>query len=150
MANKIINGTGLEALMRKIKSLFFAKQDSVEVTELSIDSTPTEDSTNLVTSGGVYSALFSHNSLLIQSEGDATVSEYAVPSLTAEQVQQAYNAVVAGRGCIIVDHDEKMHAYVNQADALNDEISIAILFYSTLILTYTLSNGAVTITSVEL
>lgn len=88
--------------------------------------------------------------LMLQSENNTTVGGYSVPSLTVEQVQQAYNAVVTGRGCIIIDKDELMHAYVNQADQLNDELSIAILYYSSLILTYTISNDSVVITSVEL
>lgn len=88
--------------------------------------------------------------LMVQSANNTTVGGFSVPALTVEQVQQAYNAVVAGRGCIIIDKDETMHAYVNQADALNDELSIAILFYSSLILTYTITGGAVVITHVEL
>lgn len=88
--------------------------------------------------------------LMIQSEGNTTAGGYQVPSLTVEQVTEAYNAVVGGRGCIIVDVDEQMHAYVNQADNLNNELSIGILFYSSLILTYTISSNAVVITYVEL
>lgn len=88
--------------------------------------------------------------LMIESASNTAVGGFQVPSLTAEQVERAYNAVVSGRGCIIVDHDETMHAYVNQADQLNDELSIGILFYSSLVLTYTLADDAVTITYVEL
>lgn len=88
--------------------------------------------------------------LMVQSDGNTTAGTYQVPALTVEQVEQAYNAVVTGRGCIIVDHDETMHAYVNQADQLNDELSIGILFYSSLVLTYTISGDAVVITYVEL
>lgn len=88
--------------------------------------------------------------LMVQSVGNTTIGGYQVPMLTAEQVTQAYNAVVSGRGCIIVDHDETMHAYVNQADRLNDELSIGILFYSYMLLTYTLSGDAVVITHTEL
>lgn len=88
--------------------------------------------------------------LMVQSESNTTISGFSVPSLTAEQVEQAYNAVVTGRGCIIVDKDELMHAYANQADQLNDELSIGILYYSSLVLTYTLSGDSVTITAVEL
>lgn len=88
--------------------------------------------------------------LMVQSANNTTVGGFQVPELTGEQVQQAYNAVVAGRGCIIVDHDETMHAYVNQADALNDELSIGILFYSSMLLTYTLSGDSVTITHTEI
>lgn len=88
--------------------------------------------------------------LMIESAGNTTAGSYQVPALTVEQVTQAYNAVVSGRGCIIIDHDETMHAYVNQADKLNDELSIGILFYSSLVLTYTISADAVVITYVEL
>lgn len=88
--------------------------------------------------------------LMVQSANNTTVGGFQVPELTGEQVQQAYNAVVAGRGCIIVDHDETMHAYVNQADALNGELSIGILFYSSMLLTYTLSGDSVTITHTEI
>lgn len=88
--------------------------------------------------------------LMVQSANNTTVGGFQVPELTGEQVTQAYNAVVTGRGCIIVDHDETMHAYVNQADELNDELSIGILFYSSLLLTYTISGNTVVITHVEL
>lgn len=88
--------------------------------------------------------------LLIQSENNTTVGGYQVPSLTVEQVTQAYNAVAGGRGCIITDKDETMHVYANQADHLNDELSIGILYYSTLLLTYTISNDSVVITHTEI
>ncbi len=88
--------------------------------------------------------------LMVQSENYTTAGAYQVPALSVEQVTAAYNAVVGGRGCIIVDKDENMHAFVNQADNLNDELSIGILFYSSLVLTYTISSDAVVITYVEL
>lgn len=88
--------------------------------------------------------------LMVQSDNDTTVGGYQVPALTAEQVTQAYNAVATGRGCIIVDKNETMHAYVNQADALNDELSIGILFYSYMLLTYTVSGDSVIITNTEI
>lgn len=88
--------------------------------------------------------------LQVQSANNTTVGSYQVPELTVEQVQQAYNAVVTGRGCIIIDHDETMHAYVNQADALNGELSIGILFYSSMLLTYTITGDAVVITHTEI
>lgn len=90
------------------------------------------------------------SALIVQSSNNTTAGGYQVPALTVEQVTQSYNAVVSGRGCIIVDHDETMHAYVNQADKLNDELSIGILFYSSLLLTYTISGNTVVITHVEL
>lgn len=88
--------------------------------------------------------------LMVQSANNTTVGGYQVPALTVDQVTQAYNAVVTGRGCIIVDHDETMHAYVNQADALNGELSIGILFYSYMLLTYTVTGDSVVITHTEI
>lgn len=51
---KIIDSTNLGYLISKIKAAFWPKADVVQV---SIDSTPTASSDNLVKSGGVYSAL---------------------------------------------------------------------------------------------
>ena len=52
MDNKGLNGSGLSHLWGKIKTLVSSKQD-----ELKWDSTPTKDSTNPVTSHGIYTAL---------------------------------------------------------------------------------------------
>ena len=54
---KTISETPLKKLLNLIKSNFFRKSESEEVGELSIDTTPTTDSENLVTSGGVKEAL---------------------------------------------------------------------------------------------
>lgn len=87
------------------------------------------------------------HALLIQSTSNTAAGGYQVPVLTPEQVTLAYNAVVAGRAAIVIDRDEVLHAYVNQADNLNGELSVGILFYSSLLLTYTLNGEAVTITA---
>ena len=52
-----LDGTGLGHLIEKIKAAFIAKTDTTIATSIGIDSTPTTNSTNLVTSGGVKSAL---------------------------------------------------------------------------------------------
>ena len=52
-----LDGTGLESLLTKIRNGFIAKVDTTTVTSVGIDSAPTANSTNLVTSGGVYSAV---------------------------------------------------------------------------------------------
>lgn len=52
-----LDGTGLGHLIEKIKATFIAKTDTTIATSIGIDSTPTTNSTNLVTSGGVKSAL---------------------------------------------------------------------------------------------
>ena len=55
--SSFLDGTGLGHLIEKIKATFIAKTDTTIATSIGIDSTPTTNSTNLVTSGGVKSAL---------------------------------------------------------------------------------------------
>ena len=55
--SSFLDGTGLGHLIEKIKATFIAKTDTTVATSIGIDSTPTTNSTNLVTSGGVKSAL---------------------------------------------------------------------------------------------
>ena len=55
--SSFLDGTGLGHLIEKIKAAFIAKTDTTIATSIGIDSTPTTNSTNLVTSGGVKSAL---------------------------------------------------------------------------------------------
>lgn len=52
--SKKIDGTNLGYLLGLIKDFFWPKADVVQI---GIDSTPTANSTNLVTSGGVYAAI---------------------------------------------------------------------------------------------
>ena len=58
MADKIIRNTKLDTLLSKLAtkltSIFWRK---AETTQVSVDSAPTSASTNLVTSGGVYTAI---------------------------------------------------------------------------------------------
>lgn len=54
---KIIDNTNLSYFISKIKAAFVSKTDVVTANVVDIDSTPTANSTNLVTSGGVYSAI---------------------------------------------------------------------------------------------
>lgn len=53
----ILNDTGLTYLLGKIKAAFVKTTDTVEVSGVDVDSTPTANSSNLVTSGGVSTAL---------------------------------------------------------------------------------------------
>lgn len=55
--SSFLDGTGLGHLIEKIKANFIATSDTTTVTSVGIDSAPTASSTNLVTSGGVYTAL---------------------------------------------------------------------------------------------
>jgi len=55
--SSFLDSTGLSHLISKIKDTFVAKAGTTAVTSVGIDSMPTANSTNLVTSGGVYSAI---------------------------------------------------------------------------------------------
>ena len=55
--SSFLDSTGLSHLIEKIKAAFVSKADTTPATTISIDSTPTANSTNLVTSGGVKAAL---------------------------------------------------------------------------------------------
>lgn len=52
-----LNDTGLAYLLGKIKAAFVSTADTTAVTATDVDSAPTANSTNLVESGGVHSAL---------------------------------------------------------------------------------------------
>lgn len=54
---KVLQENGLKAFMTSILNKFIKKTDTEQVSTLDIDSTPTASSNNLVTSGGVASAL---------------------------------------------------------------------------------------------
>ena len=90
-----------------------------------------------------------YKALTIESESDTTIEGYSVPNLTEEQIVAAYNAVIAGKVVIIASSDTHSHFVVNQADSLNDEPSIEVIYYSTMLLTYTAGEGGVEITAAK-
>lgn len=73
---KALTTNGLTKLIQLIKSTFIPNTDVETTTEINIDNTPTQSSTNLVTSGGVYDA--------IAASGDVEWAEYGVT--TAQQI----------------------------------------------------------------
>lgn len=64
---KYLNDIGLAYLWQKIKATFIKKSDTTTATSIGIDSTPTANSSNLVTSGGVKSALDTKQSTIDSS-----------------------------------------------------------------------------------
>lgn len=54
---KVLQTNGLKALMASIRDKFISKDDTVEAETLGIDNMPTQNSDNLVKSGGVYTSL---------------------------------------------------------------------------------------------
>ena len=76
---KVIDSTNLGYLISKIKAAFWGKS---ETTQVSIDSAPTSASTNLVTSGGVYTALSgkaNSNAVVSSFNGSTGAVTYTAP-----------------------------------------------------------------------
>lgn len=80
---------------------------------------------------------------------NTTKGGYSIPDLTADQVTQIYNCIVSGHQPFIKDANEVYYS-VSQVDSINDEIQVQILYFDTLIITYTLDNDTVTITAKKL
>lgn len=81
----------------------------------------------------------------IQVSENTVVNGYQVPKLTPEQVTKAYNATVKGNQVTITDATEKYHLVVNQADILQEGISISLMFYHVMVLTYIVEGNEVVI-----
>lgn len=81
----------------------------------------------------------------IQASANKAVNGYQVPDLTAEQVTQAYNAVVAGRSVTITDATGNYHLGVTQADVLNGDLAISLIYLNAMLLTYEISGSSVDI-----
>ena len=62
--SKFLDNTGLSYLIGKIKTAFVAKTDTTAVQGVDVDSTPTQNSTHLITSGGVYNVVGDIETLL--------------------------------------------------------------------------------------
>ena len=82
MATKILDNTNLGYLISKIKAAFWPKTDVVQI---GIDTTPTQNSSNLITSGGVYNEL----------EDVALIDSSASSSLSPLQLEKTTNKVTS-------------------------------------------------------
>lgn len=80
---------------------------------------------------------------------NTTVSGHSVPDLTKEQVELIYNLMNVGQLSIIKDANN-INYLVNQADHIDGATTVEFCYCNTLLLTYTLENGTVSITSKSL
>lgn len=78
MSDKALNAAGLAHIWNKIVSILAAKQDN-----LTFDNTPTKDSTNPVTSDGVYNSIQSHLSDYAKKSDIPTTEETVAAVLEA-------------------------------------------------------------------
>lgn len=90
-----LDGTGLGHLIEKIKAAFIAKSDTTAATSISIDSAPTANSTNLVTSNGVYTALSG-------KEDKLEIDSVAKTASFTASVGKYYTVNVANNGSVAV------------------------------------------------
>lgn len=67
---KLLTTNGLTKLIQLIKSTFLPKTDVVEVSEVNVDTVPTQNSSNLITSGGVYNVVGDIETALATIIGD--------------------------------------------------------------------------------
>lgn len=73
--SKFLDNTGLSYLIGKIKTTFVAKTNTSIVQGVDVDSTPTQNSTHLITSGGVYnSVVTTQRKVEIESASGTTLS----------------------------------------------------------------------------
>lgn len=84
--------------------------------------------------------IYAHN-LSIQASSNTTINGFQVPDLTTEQVTTAYNTVVAGNNVVICDATGMYHMTVNQADCLNNLLTIEMMYFSTMLLIYTINEN---------
>lgn len=88
--------------------------------------------------------------IVIETATNTTVGAYQAPNPTVEQIMTAYNAVVSAIPCTLTDALGQQHFVVNQADTIGDVISISILYYMEMIITYSVENDSVVITHYDI
>lgn len=81
--------------------------------------------------------------IVLYAEENTTINTYVVPKLTSDQVVQAYNSIIIGKPVTIADAEETFYLTVEEADNMNDEVAIIVLYFDTMILTYH-DNGTIT------
>lgn len=82
------------------------------------------------------------NKIVIESSSDITIGGVSVPSMTVEQVESAYNNIVAGNIVVVSSNDGTKHFVPVVADSLSDMPSIQFVYYN-LIITYWVENNTV-------
>lgn len=96
---KTLNDSGLKKIFNLIKDNFFNKNDAQEVLSIDVDTTPTNDSDNLVTSGGVKSALdvkYTKPSNGIPASDLADVNEVGTLGIDTAPTTSSNNLVTSG------------------------------------------------------
>lgn len=83
--------------------------------------------------------------IFINATDHVSVQGYTIPRLSIEQLQEAYNGVVAGKSVNIISDSNMCHFRVLQADSLGGEICVNFSFYNTALVEYVASGESVDI-----
>lgn len=75
--------------------------------------------------------------IYVNSVNNITVEGISVPELSEGQVVAIYNAIVNKQMVIVKSVDNSGHFVITQADALNGEISVVLIYYASALITYT-------------
>lgn len=107
--SKTFNNTGMGRIIAWISARVFKKSEAVSTQVLEIDSAPANNSSNLVTSGGVYSAIDAALTSVLKYKGTIGSSGATITALPAfHKVGDVYvvatNGTYAGKDCEIGDY----------------------------------------------
>lgn len=83
----------------------------------------------------------------IQASTNITEQGYQIPKLSFTQVTKAYNSLVAGHPVTITDATGNYHLSVMQADILDGEPSVSVIYLNVMLITYTVNGRNVDIQS---
>ena len=84
--------------------------------------------------------------LIINATSSAQIpGGYNIPRLTAEQVKDCYDAVMAGRKAMVVSEAGNGHFNVLQGDTIGDVFCISYLYYDYALIEYVVNGESVTI-----
>lgn len=75
--------------------------------------------------------------IYVNSVRNVTVEGISVPELSEGQVLAIYNAIVNKQMVVVKSVDNSGHFVITQADALNGEISVVLIYYASALITYT-------------
>lgn len=74
--------------------------------------------------------------LFIHAESHTDIDGYAIPVLTDEQIEKAYNGIIAGKNVFVVDDLDFITIQVLDASSIEGYPTIRLLFTDVMILTY--------------
>lgn len=112
---------------------------------IDLDATLSELATNIQSVEDELTSEIDAKIINVQSVGNVTVEGISVPSLSEGQVIAIHNAIVNKQMAIVNSVDGTGHFVVNQADSLNNEISVEFVYYATALVTYTVDNHSVVV-----